>query len=179
MWIYKSMHLNSELCINVAINKKSDNYSESFQTKRYWPIDMMNMWTDSERVHPVPESSLLPGLTFRETKRESGKPHRHRTRRFWLVKKATSYMHGHGWRSVGQRNYSSMLTLQIPLLVLWFGESRVFVEERCHKGHVELCISTHDICSSYELSAAEAISLNEHTLGSLREILLLVAHIVQ
>ncbi len=66
-----------------------------------------------------------------------------------------------------EREHSSMLTLQIPLLVLRFGECWVFVEERCYKGHVQLCVSTHDISSSYELSAAKAVGLYEHTLCSL------------
>lgn len=69
-----------------------------------------------------------------------------------------------------------MLTLQIPVLVLWFGESRVFVEQRGYKGHVELGVSTHDIGGSYKLSAAEALGLCEHILCSLSKILLLVTH---
>lgn len=35
---------------------------------------MVNMWTDSKRVHPVPESSLLSGLTLSETIRDRSKP---------------------------------------------------------------------------------------------------------
>lgn len=70
-----------------------------------------------------------------------------------------------------------MLTLQIPVLVLWFGESRVFVEEGGNKSHVELCVSTHHVSSSYKLSAAEAVGLCEHTPCPLRKILLLVTHI--
>lgn len=67
----------------------------------------------------------------------------------------------------------SMLTLYNPVLVLGFGESRVFVEERGYKGHVELRVSRHDISGSYKLSAAEALGLFEQTLSSLHRILLL------
>lgn len=49
----------------------------------------------------------------------------------------------------------------------------MFVEERGYKGHVELCISSHNIGGSYKLSAAEAIGLFEQTLSSLCQILLL------
>lgn len=69
-----------------------------------------------------------------------------------------------------------MLTLQVPVLVLWFGESRVFVEERGYEGHVELCVSRHDISGGHKLSAAEAVGLFEHILCSLCWILLLVTH---
>lgn len=78
--------------------------------------------------------------------------------------------------SACERDHSSMLTLQIPVLVLWFGESRVFVEECGYEGHVELCVSTHDVGSGYKLSAAETLGLFEHTLRSLDKILLLVTH---
>lgn len=67
-----------------------------------------------------------------------------------------------------------MLTLQMPVLVLRFCESRVLVEERGHKGQVELCVSRHDIGGGHKLSAAEAVGLFEHTLRSLHKILLLV-----
>lgn len=49
----------------------------------------------------------------------------------------------------------------------------MFVEERGHKGHVELCVSTNDISGSHKLPAAETVGLSEHALCSLREILLL------
>ena len=32
----------------------------------YWPVDVVNMRTDSERVHPVPEGFLLSALTWRD-----------------------------------------------------------------------------------------------------------------
>lgn len=70
---------------------------------------------------------------------------------------------------------TAMLTLQVPVLVLRFGESRVLVEQCSYKGHVELRVPTHDVGGRHKLSAAKAISLLQHTLGSLRQVLLLVA----
>lgn len=136
----------------------------------YSPVDMVNMWTDSKRVHPVPESPLLSGLalTERETRRDKGKPLRHR-----MCFTCVDMVEG---VCVCERDYSSMLTLQIPVLVLWFGESRVFVEECGNEGHVELCISTHDIRGGYKLSAFEAVGLFQHTVCSHRKIFLLVTH---
>lgn len=69
-----------------------------------------------------------------------------------------------------------MLTLQIPVLVLWFGQSRVFVEERGYEGHVQLRVPTHDVSSGHKLSAAETVGLVQHITCSLHKILLLVMH---
>lgn len=70
-----------------------------------------------------------------------------------------------------------MLTPQMQVLVLWFVESWVLVEQRGYKGHVEPCVSAHDIAGGYKLSAAEVVSLFEHRLSSLGKILLLVKQI--
>lgn len=37
---------------------------------RYWPVDIVYMWFDSQRVHPVPERSLLPGFTLIRNKKQ-------------------------------------------------------------------------------------------------------------
>lgn len=67
-----------------------------------------------------------------------------------------------------------MLTLQVPVLVLRFGESRVLVEQCGHKRQVEFGISTNDIGGGHELSTAEAVCLFEHTFCSFRKVLLLL-----
>lgn len=128
---------------------------------------MVNTWTDSERVHPVPESSLLSGLALikKETRIDKGKPLSHRMC-------FTCMDMGEGV-CVNGIIHSSVLTLQIPVLVLWFGESWVFVEERGDEGHVELGVPSHDISGCYKLSAFEAVGLIQHTVCSLCEILLL------
>lgn len=66
-----------------------------------------------------------------------------------------------------------MLTLHNPLLVLWFSESRVFVEKGRHEGHVELRVSTHNIGGSDKLPAAQTVGLLQHAFCSLYQILLL------
>lgn len=120
------------------------------QTERLWPVDVMDMWSDPERVHPVPERSLLPGFIWETdslsvwTELTTGKP------------------------------FPSSLTLNNPLLVLWFGQSRVLVEERGHEGQVQFGVSGDDVGGRYKLSAAQTIGLLQHELSPFFKILLLV-----
>lgn len=67
-----------------------------------------------------------------------------------------------------------MLTLQVPVLVLRFGESRVLVEQCGHKRQVEFGISTNNVGGGHELSTAKAVCLFEHTFCSFPKVLLLL-----
>lgn len=120
-------------------------------------IEVVDSRVDAQRVHPVPEGSLLPGLTWRSstgnhiTHRKSGRE---------------------GGRE-GVRWGQTFNGAPVNVLVFGFFQGRVLVEEVGHEGKVQLGIPSHHIGRHDELPAAQPLSLLQHGLGPLQVILLL------
>lgn len=61
----------------------------------------------------------------------------------------------------------------VDVLVLWFLQRRVLVEQVGDEGQVEFGVAADDICRHDELSASEPVGLIQHALGPLQVLLLL------
>lgn len=61
----------------------------------------------------------------------------------------------------------------VDVLVLWFLQSRVLIEQIGHKSQVQFGVAPDDVCRHDELPASEPVGFIQHALGPLQVLFLL------
>lgn len=127
---------------------------------------MVDSRVDPQRVHPVPEGSLLPGFTWTETSGRKSKSNIKTTPRYVPPPSVT-------FKEDFRDGAQTFDGAPVDVLVLRFLQSRVLVEQIGNKSQVQFGVATDDVRRHDELSAPEAVGLVQHALGPLQVLFLL------